>query len=188
MKEVLTVLHNLHPLSNELKDYLSQHLSTAAIKKGAFLLKPGQVCKHVWFIRSGLLRCYHILEDQQVSSKFMKEGDIIVSASSFFLRRESDEYIQALEDAIVSSITWSELEYIYNHFPEFNIIARMLTTKSYLLSEQRAAFLRLPKATDRYKAMMQQHPDLLMRVPSRYISSYLNISEGTISRIRAGKY
>lgn len=115
----------------------------------------------------------------------MKEGDILVSAASFFLQQYSNEYVQALEDAVVWYICYDELQYIYKTFPEFNTIAATLTTKSYLLSENRAKLIRMKNGTERYNYMLQQHPDLVLRVPAKYLATYLCVTEETLSRIRA---
>src|SRR6185503_17851988 len=165
----------IHPLSAALHQYLSQKLKPATVDKKQFLLKAGQISRHIYFVKKGLLRCYYIQDDQEVCSKFLKEGDIIVSATSFFLQKESFEFIQAIEDSTVWFICFDELQFMYKHFPEFNIIARVLSIKSYLLSEQRLNFIRMKQATDRYIKMLEHFPELILRVPSKYLASYLSI-------------
>jgi CRP-like cAMP-binding protein len=188
MKALLSLLNNIHPLSSGLLHFLKEKLKTTTFRKKEFLLQAGNISRHIYFIKKGLVRSYYIQGGQEICSKFMKEGDIIVSASGFFLQRESDEFIQAIEDSYVLHLCYEELEYIYKHFMEFNIISRILTTKSYLLSEQRLSFIRVKKAPDRYKLMLEHFPELILRVPAKYIASYLNISVETLSRIRSRKY
>ena len=77
---------------------------------------------------------------------------------------------------------------MYKHFPEFNIIARVLSIKSYMLSEQRLDFIRRKQAAARYNNMLEFFPELVLRVPAKYIASYLSISVETLSRIRSRKY
>jgi CRP-like cAMP-binding protein len=188
MKELLSLLNNIHSLSPALHQYLSKTLRSTTIDKKQFLLTTGQISRHIYFIKKGLLRCYYIHDEQEVCSKFLKEGDIIVSASSFFLQKESIEFIQAIEDSTLWFICYDELQYIYKHFPEFNVIGRVLSIKSYLLSEQRLNFIRMKNASDRYSSMLEHFPELVLRVPSKYLASYLSISVETLSRIRGKKY
>jgi CRP-like cAMP-binding protein len=188
MKEILLLLNNIHPLSAALHQYLTEKLKTATVPKKEFLLHAGQISRHIYFIKKGLLRCYYIHDEQEVCSKFMKEGDIIVSASSFFLQKESHEFIQAIEDSVLWYLCYDELQHIYKNYPEFNVIARVLSIKSYLLSEQRINFIRMKQAADRYSSMLEFFPDLVLRVPSKYLASYLSISVETLSRIRGNKY
>ena len=188
MKELLSLLNNIHSLSPALHQYLSQILKSATIDKRQFLLTAGQMSRHIYFIKKGLLRCYYIHDEQEVCSKFLKERDIIVSASSFFLQKESQEYIQAIENSDLWYLSFDQLQYIYKNFPEFNVIARVLSIKSYLLSEQRLVFIRMKQSSDRYSSMLEYFPELVLRVPSKYLASYLGISVETLSRIRGNKY
>lgn len=188
MKELLSLLNNIHPLSPQLRQYLSEKLKTTNIARKEFLLTAGNISRHIYFIKKGLLRCYYIEGDKEVCTKFMKEGDIIVSASSFFLQRASIEFIQAIENSTVIFLCYDELQFMYRNFSEFNTIGRVITTKSYLLSEQRTNFIRMKQASLRYNAMLEKSPDLVLRVPAKYIASYLGISEETLSRVRGKKY
>jgi hypothetical protein len=76
-------------------------------------------------------------ERAEVSSWFMKEGDVIVSVESFFKQKPSYESIQALEETTVHYISYDELQFIYKNFLEFNFVARVLAEHYYTLSEQR---------------------------------------------------
>jgi CRP/FNR family transcriptional regulator, anaerobic regulatory protein len=185
MKELLSLLNTIHPLSPALVKYLTEKLKVKVLTKKTFLLEAGHISRHIYFIKKGLFRCYYIQNDEEVCAKFLKEGDIVVSANSFFLQKDSTEYIQAIEDSTVWYICYEELQYLYTNFPEFNNIARQLSIKSYLLSEQRISFIRMKLAAERYTAMLSNFPELILRVPAKYMASYLSITEETLSRIRS---
>lgn len=185
MEAVLQYLNAIHPLSPGLADYLQRHLKTREIARRDFLLRTGQVCRIICFIERGLLRCFNLIGEQEVCSWFMKEGDVIISVESFYHQKESYEAIQALEDCTLHYITYSELQYIYRTFPEFNFIGRVLTEKYYCLCERRAYSLRMQRARERYQYLLEHHPELLLRVPAKYLASYLGICEVTMSKIKA---
>src|SRR4029079_7425707 len=115
----------------------------------------------------------------------MKEGDVIISVESFFRQTESYESIQALDDCILHYITYDELQFIYRNFSEFNIVGRVVTERYYTLSEQRLYAIRMQRASDRYAYLMQNHSDLILRVPSKHLASYLGITEVTLSNIKS---
>lgn len=184
MEALLCFLNSIYILSDELKDYLSEILKTKELKKKDFLLKAGHVCRNVCFIESGLLRCFYEKGENEVSSWFMKEGDVIISIESFYQQKESYEAIQAIEDSSLYYISHEELNYIYKTFPEFNFIGRVLTEKYYTLWAQQLYALRMQQATERYRWLMEHHPELILRVPAKYIASYLGIDETTLSKIK----
>ena len=185
MKELLQFLTSIHPLSESLQEYLFEHLVAAEIMKKQFILKRGHICYNIYFIQQGLVRCFYTKEEREISSWFMCEGDVVISVESFFKQQPSYESIQALEDCAVCYISYRDLQYAYDTFPEFNITGRVLTEKYYMLSEQRLHSIRKQSALEKYRFLMEHHPDLIRRVPSKYLSSYLGITEEHLSRIRA---
>ncbi|MEJ7767440.1 MAG: Crp/Fnr family transcriptional regulator [Chitinophagaceae bacterium] len=184
MNEFLCYLDLIYPLSKELREYLAENLEYLLIPKKSFLLKQGKVCKHIHFIQKGLARCFYIKDDKEVSSWFMKEGDVIISVESFFKQQPSYESIQALEECELLCLTYDKLQTMFHQFPEFNFIGRVLTEKYYTLSEQRLYSLRMQRANERYAFLMHHYPELIQRVPSTYIASYLGITLETLSRIK----
>jgi CRP-like cAMP-binding protein len=187
MNQLLTLLQSIHPLSDGLVDHLSQTLKTKTIAKKEYLLKAGHISRKICFIEKGLLRCFYDQGDNEVSSWFMKEGDVIVSVESFFKQKPSYESIQAIEETMVHYIEYNELQYIYKTYPEFNYVGRVLTENYYTLSEQRLFSIRMQRSQERYEYLLQNFPEFILRVPSKYIASYLGITEETLSRIKSKK-
>src|SRR5450432_3278457 len=119
MTELLIFLNSIYPLSNGLNEYLTETLKSLEISKKDFVLKQGHICYNIYFISKGLVRCFYIKDDKDVSSWFMREGDVMISVESFFNQSISYESIQALEDCVLHYLSYKELQYAYKHFPEF---------------------------------------------------------------------
>ena len=187
MQQLLYLLNAIHPMSEGLVSHLSHILKAKELKKKEYLLKAGHVCRTICFIEKGLLRCFYIKGEVEVCSWFMKEGDVIVSIESFFQQKESYESIQALEDTLLYYITYDEIKYIYKTFPEFNYTGRVLTEKYYTLWAQQLYALRMQQAQERYKWLLDHHPEFILRVHAKYIASYLGIDETTLSKIKNGR-
>jgi hypothetical protein len=92
--------------------------------------------------------------------------------------------IQALEGSELYYIRFEELEEIYHDFPDFNFIGWELTAKYLKLWAQQLYGIRMLSAEERYKYLMEKQPEILLRVPSKYLASYLDINEITLSKIR----
>lgn len=187
MELLLQKLESIHPMSQSCKEHLLTILREKEIAKKELLLRAGHICQHIYFIQKGLLRCFYYRNDVEISSWFMREGDVMVSVESFFHQKTSYESIQALEDCELYYISYKELQDMYRSFPEFNFIARVLTEKYYCLSEQRLYSIRMMRANERYEYLLEQHPELLLRVPAKYIASYLGITPEMLSKIKTGK-
>jgi len=184
MEALLDKLNSLNPLSTGLRMHLVDTLCVKTIKKGKYLLQAGKICSEICFIERGLLRSFRVDEDSEVCKWFMMEGDIAIAIQSFFLQVESQEYIEALEDTTVQFLSYKDLQDTYRKFPEFNVTGRVITEMYYCLSEDRLDNLRGRSAIHRYSYMLQNYPDILKRVPSKYLASYLGMKKEHLSAVK----
>jgi CRP-like cAMP-binding protein len=189
MEEVLSFLNQIAssegwPLSAECLAHLRKIIKRTSLKQEELLLKAGQVCKNIYFIEKGLLRCFYMLRKMDVSDWFFGEMETVVSIDSFYDQKSSGDYIQAVEDCELLYITYDELMYMYRTFVEFNVVGRVLTIKYLQEWHRQARNIRMLTAAERYQYLMKTRPDLIRRVLVKHLASYLDMSKETLSRIR----
>jgi CRP-like cAMP-binding protein len=115
---LLYTLNNVTILSESLRERIKLYLVEDHCKKKSILLKAGQVSQRIYFIKEGFARAYYFKGNDEFTSWFMTKGDIIVSVYSFFSRNPSFENIEVLEDSVLQSINWDQLQNIYKDFPK----------------------------------------------------------------------
>jgi len=187
MEQVLQFLNSIYPIREDLQSHLRSIIKYRELKRNDYLLRAGHHCRDIHFIQKGVLRCYYEKGDINVSSWFMKEGDVIVSIESFYKRQVSYEWIQALEDCELFYISYEELYDIFKRFPEFNFIARELTQHYYILWTQLLYAIRMKTADEKYAWLLEKFPDFILRIPAKYLASWLSISETHFSDVRRGR-
>ncbi len=186
MENLLLVLNSIRPLSPALEQHLRQVIKHKTFKKKEHLSETGKICRHMYFIKKGLLRCYLTRTNgEEVCTWLLSEMDIAVAVESFHMQIISEESIQALEDTEVFYISYDELEYIYDTFEEFNYHGRKLTTLYQVVGRQQYNKMGVIPATERYIHLLQTRPDLIRRVPAKHLASYLRIERSFLSKIKA---
>jgi CRP-like cAMP-binding protein len=186
-KEMMDFLDSIYRLPKGLRDRLEQKVQYRKLEKGEFILHAGEVCRHIYFISKGLLRCYYLTgkdNEEEVSTWFMKETDACVSIDSFYDQVESYEFIHALEACVVFYISYDDLEAAYKDYIDFNVVGRILTLKYLKEWARQLRGIRKLSATERYLALEAREPELVLRVPGMYLASYLDMASETLSRIR----
>lgn len=93
--------------------------------------------------------------------------------------------MQALEDSELIAIPISTTEYLFDHFPESNAIARGLWEHKDRQAEERRCIVRIPNVAIKYARFMETNPGLINRISLRYIAFHLGITLETLSRIRS---
>src|SRR4051794_31747502 len=184
MEELFNYLQSIQPMSDQLILHLQSMIKEKRLFRNELLLKTGNVCRHIYFVRKGLLRGFYMNDGEEVSTWFMQEGDFVISVSSFYTQQPGDESIQALEETLLWYLSYDDLQLAYNQFPELNFAGRVITERYYILCEKRIKSIRMLKAPERHDQLLKNHSDLIRRVPAKYLSSYLGVTKVTFSRSR----
>src|SRR3954462_8870402 len=150
MNPVLALLNSIYPLTPHLQEQMNGILKEKTFLKKDYLLRAGHVCRNIFFMKQGLVRCFNNYNDHEVCTWFMKEGDLIISVQSFYKQIESNESIQALEDCEVYLANYFDLQKLYKTYLEYNFIRGVLTEKYYILCDERLQLMHLPSAYERY--------------------------------------
>ena len=185
LKPVLDLFNALHPIGKRVELYLQKNIYCCDVKKGDILVKSGEVCDSIYFIRKGVLRGFITEEDKEITTWLTVENEVVSTITGFLLQKPTRENIQAIEDCELLAIRWEHLDRLYMKYPSFNIVGRKITEQYYMYAENRAYITRLHDAEKKYEILMQLYAHLLNRVPLKYIASFLGITIETLSRVRA---
>jgi CRP-like cAMP-binding protein len=175
----------IYPVSSGTQEYLNQKTFSYHISKGEYLVTSGNMCTNLYLIRKGVLRSYVKEGIKEITTWITGEQELVTCITSFGLLQPARENIQALEDCELTGLSYEDLQYLYDHFPESNIVGRKILEKYYRDAEERAFIARLTEATSKYKHFIATKSDLLNRVPLKFIASYLGMTLETLSRIRS---
>ena len=186
--DLLETLGFIIPLPAPFQQRVNDEVITETFKRKHLLLRPRETARRLYFIRYGFLRAYFIdSSGKECTTWFMGKGDLMISVYSFFTQKPAYEYIEVLDECKLQSLTWNQLNSYYADFAEGNLLGRIVTQKYYLLSEERALFLRTQTPENRYEMLVERYPDIEQKTTQSNIASYLGISRETLSRIRRKK-
>lgn len=179
------MLNTFHPVGKGIELHLLKNAYCRSISKAQYLLRNGEICHSIYFIKRGLLRGFIKEGGKEITTWFAIENEMAAGISSFLLQVATTENIQAVEDCELLAIDFSDLNKMYQKYPSFNIIGRKITEFHYTSAEKRAYITRLHDAERKYALFLEFYPHLANRVQLTYIASFLGITIETLSRVRA---
>lgn len=154
------------------------------VKAKTILLEEGKIADKLFFIESGCLRVLMNNEGKEITFQFYFEGQMVSSFESFWEGKPSLYSIETLETSIIQSISKNEFQtFIENSsngkkaFDDY-IYKRFIDYKNLFLSRIR------DNPEKRYIDLLENHSQILQRIPQHYIASYLGITPVSLSRIR----
>jgi CRP-like cAMP-binding protein len=175
----------IYPVSTAAQEFINQRTFVGQLNKGELLVTAGTMCTDIYLIRKGILRSYVKEGSKEITTWISSEQELVTCITCLGLQQPARENIQALEDCELSALKLEDLQYLYDNFPEANIVGRKILEKYYRDAEERAFIARLMEATSKYKHFIATKSDLLNRVPLKFIASYLGMTLETLSRIRS---
>lgn len=172
-------------------NYVLQKCDDFEIPKGTVLSEEGKVCRHVWFIKKGLLAAYQ--QDPEDPTKkycnwFMKENDTATSVLSFFLELRSEEKIVAIENTIVFRMSKKDLFAGMERFPSMSMLTALIIIKYYCDCKFNETFLRMKQPQFIFQHLLTKNPEVLQRALQGDIATFLGVSEPVYRDIKSGKY
>lgn len=173
-----------NPLSTEAEKAIAEISSIVTVKKNKDLQPIGHMCKTIYFIKKGVARIYYFKDGIDITERFFFENSIIARVESLFTGKPSRKAIQILEDAEIIAINSAQLFKLYDTFPEIERLFRKIFEAAYVETVNRIEGMQFHSAEERYNALLIEDPNVLMRVPLKYVASFLGITQVSLSRIR----
>lgn len=171
-------------ISGEEFDQLTPYFEIRKFDKKSRLVKIGEVDLYFNIIMKGLVRKYIMVKKKEVTIQLSTEGHMIHSEISFNLQQPSDCIVEAIEPTTVLSISYANLQVIYEKFPDTERLGRLIITDMFIKKDFRDLDQLKKTTRERFLEYMQNHPNMLQRVPQKYLASYLNIKPETFSRLK----
>ncbi|RIW17401.1 Crp/Fnr family transcriptional regulator [Algoriphagus lacus] len=167
------------------KELITAVLRERKVKKGQFLVHEGAVCRCTNFVTEGSLRTYFVdREGQEHIVQFAIEGWWISDLNSFIQQVPATFNVQAIEDSVVIELPYEGLESLFDQIPKLERYFRVITQRAFVAFQQRVVQNISMSAEDRYLAFRQKYPRIELRIPQKWVASYLGISAEFLSKIK----
>jgi len=184
-KSLLDFLNKFIPLSlDEYNELIAPRIFKRHFDKKSIITSAGEVENYLNFIDSGLARKYYRKTNEEVNTQISYEGHIIHSQESFHSRTPSEYSIETIEPTVLSSITYECLEEMYSSSEKMQRLGRLIITATMVMKDKWQSQLVKLSPRERFISFVTRHPELMQRVPQKYLASYLNIKPETFSRFK----
>ncbi|MGL1887925.1 MAG: Crp/Fnr family transcriptional regulator [Reichenbachiella sp.] len=173
------------PLTNTEIDSIVEEIEVVKFKKKKDVLRAGEVCHYIYFVKQGCLRSFSI-DNKGVEhvSQLAFEQHWISDLYSFLTKTNSTLFIESLEETELLRLSSDALNRLYEKVPVLEKYFRMLFQSAYVAQTRRLNETLIQPADTRYQSLIQGHPDVNQRIPLIHIASYLGIMPESLSRIR----
>lgn len=186
MTLILDNISKIVSLSEAEKQLFLSKTETRQYKAKTILHHAGEICRHSYFVNSGLLRSFNI-NDNIVEHvlHFACEGWWIGDMYSLLSQKPGNLFIEVMEDAEVVLLAKEDQEALYFEIPKLERFFRILTENSLVAHQERLMDNLSLSAEDRFDKFCKRYPTLTQRVPQKQIASYIGVTPEFFSKMKS---
>jgi len=156
------------------------------IAKGDFFNMQSMVCNDLGLIVKGIFRIYYRAPEGEEEKNlfFFSENQFVVSFRSFISQNPCWYFIEAMEDSEIIFISYQDLNSLYERNLNWGKFGRLLAETFFAYAQSRAEEFLFLSHEKRFLRLLEEHPNIVERIPAYHISSFLGITNPSLSRIR----
>ena len=111
--ELLAYFRNFHYISEATYALLTEHLRVKSFKKGDIIIKPGQIQKELYFVKSGVQMSYFNGIEKTHVIAFTYFPNLCAIPDSFSLQQPSTYFLSCITDSELGYLTYAQLQELY---------------------------------------------------------------------------
>lgn len=184
LDQIKNALNQLAPMSEEDWQFFSSKLQKKAAPKKHILIKTNVVEQYLSFLEKGIVRYYIPKEENDLTFAFIFEGEFCSAYDSFLTQTPSYYQIETLAPSVFWQLSYADLQAVYQQTTIGQEIGRRAAEQLFLKKAKREMALLHQSAEERYLALFQESPQLILQIPLKYLAAYIGITPQALSRIR----
>jgi len=167
-----------------LESELMANFKFITIRKGELVVREGQYNVELFYVASGILRCYNLKDGKDVTNDFFFEDTFFTDYGALLNNRPASQYFEAIEDAGLYKISRDRLIELSGKYPELKTWGGKMAEQLFAQSIAKQSKLKADSPKERYLSILDDTPQIIQRIPLSLIASYLGITPVHLSRIR----
>lgn len=178
-------LKSIANISEETFKELQQLSEYKLIPSGTQIVKLEDVPTKIYMLVSGAIRCYVSTEaGKEFNKNFYLPTSFVGSLTALLKRKPSLFVFETLTDCKVYELDYYKLMKLCDENPKLKSLYSKILEMLYVKYEKRLVEMISLNATDRYKQLLKQNPNIEDSISQYHIASYLGITPVQLSRIR----
>lgn len=185
METLIHTLKKFTDIPETSLELFTSKLQEVNLFKGEKLIKAGEICDQLFFVKSGLVRSYYFKEKKDITISFTAPGEFVTSMSSFISQKPSFENIETCDTTQVFRIMRKDLMALFDQDRNIEHLYRTILERYYVALEEQLIFSKFKTSKEKYLELMENKPIIIQKANVGQVASYLDMTLETLSRIRA---
>jgi CRP-like cAMP-binding protein len=159
--------------------------TTRTLAAGEIYIKEGETIGKIAYIKEGLIRTFQVTDKGEELTLLLRwEDQFIASHDNIFFQKPSRFIYQAVEATTLLEADYAAIQSLLDDNPRLDQLRYYFVVNMLAQSMARVESFVLLNPEERYQQLIREKPNLMQRVPDKYIATLLGITPVSLSRIR----
>jgi CRP-like cAMP-binding protein len=164
-------------------EYMVNSFQSMTIDKESHLIKAGQYCDNYYFVETGSLRIYTMVDNLVVTNWFAFEGNFFTDLESYTYQCQAKFNIQAIENCTILYISRKNMNALLDKYPAaWGELVRKTWEQAFIRLSQIVLSVQSLSATKRYEHLFNHHHELIQNTPAKDLATLLGITDSSLSK------
>jgi CRP-like cAMP-binding protein len=188
MKSLASIINQFVEVNEQEMAHFIAQWETKQVEKNDILIKANVQNNNLFLVNQGVMAFQNVALKHRKTTWLAFEGEFATDTFSFFGNQKAKHEMRAITDGEVMFISKENLELLYAKNSIWERWSRLLLEKYLLNIMERTHLLQFMEVRERYQYITQKRPNIVNEISLGELSSYLNCSQETLSRIRAERF
>ncbi len=184
MHVLLEHLERFLPLNDFIIEDFNTKFNKKHFQKRDKVFTAPDVCESFYFVAKGLLRVYTQVNGKDITTEFIEEGQFSTIMESFHTGEPSKTSIVAEQNSEVLVISKKDFYTLLKKYQGFSDFALNANEVMWVKTKERILKLLSMDSESIYLDFVQTNPELYKKIKGKDLSTYLNMTQETASRIK----
>ncbi|MBP1652775.1 MAG: Crp/Fnr family transcriptional regulator [Bacteroidetes bacterium] len=174
----------ISPLTDDEFEYVKGYFTLKKVRKNQFLIHEGDDAKYEYLVLSGIYKVFFVDNaGKEYIMQFAQQNWWMSDYYAFFKQKDASMFIECMEGGEVLYSTLASREKLSADLHKMEHFFRAKLTNGYVALQQRIKLLLSSTPQQRYEEFSRLYPELIERIPKKFIAEYLGVSRETLSRL-----
>ena len=184
MEQLRTHIEKVIPLTDDEFEIIRPFFTARKVRKNQFLVQQGDNVRCEFLVLGGTYRIFYADDDgKEHIVQFATENWWMSDYIAYFNNRQANMFVVCMEAGEVLCLTLEGREELAAKLHKMEHFFRVKLTNGYIALQQRILSLLSHNSEQRYEEFARLYPDLMQKIPKKYIAEYLGVSRETLSRL-----
>jgi len=184
MEKLKAHIKDITNISDEDFEHIKTFFTLKKVKKHQHLIQEDEQVKFEFLILSGVFRAFYLdASGKEHIIQFATENWWLSDYVAYFKQLPASTNVICMEAGEVLCLTLEGREKLSENLHSMEHFFRVKLTNAYVAQQKRIVALLSSNPQKRFEEFAKLYPDLMQRIPKKYIAEYLGVSRETLSRL-----